>query len=88
MRAEPGTLGPAEGELLGRELSLHRLNAPAVKAPRSAVGGVGVDADTIERAARRSGRSRLPVIGADLDDVAGVVRPNDLLLLTRPTGSV
>lgn len=81
--AEQGTLDPAEGELLGRALSLHRLNARAVKVPRSAVVCVGIadDADLIEQVARRSGRSRLPVIGADLDDVAGVVHVKDLLLL-------
>ena len=39
------------------------------------------DAAEIEQVARTSGRSRLPVVGEDLDDVAGVVHVKDLLLL-------
>lgn len=81
--AEQGTLDLDEGELLGRALSLHRLTARAVKVPRAAVVAVGASAaaDEIEQVARDSGRSRLPVIGADLDDVSGVLHIKDLLLL-------
>lgn len=51
--------------------------------PRSVVVAVSVTAgsDQVERAARASGRSRLPVIGDDLDDIRGVVHVKDLLLL-------
>ena len=81
--AEQGTLDSGEGELLGRALSLHRLDARAVRIPRSDIVTVGADADAaeIERVARGSGRSRLPVIGEDLDDVLGVVHVKDVLLL-------
>lgn len=81
--AERGTLDSGEGELLGRALSLHRLDARAVRIPRSDIVTVGAAADTteIERVARDSGRSRLPVIGDDLDDVLGVVHVKDVLLL-------
>lgn len=81
--AEQGTLDSDEGLLLGRALTLHRLTARAVKIPRAAVVSVeaGADAAHIEAVARDSGRSRLPVIGVDLDDVIGVVHVKDLLLL-------
>ena len=81
--AERGTLDSGEGELLGRALSLHRLDARAVRIPRSDIVTVGANADSaeIERVARDSGRSRLPVIGDDLDDVLGVVHVKDVLLL-------
>lgn len=81
--AEQGTLDSEEGELLGRTLALHRLDARAVKVPRAAVVAVpaGAAAADIEQVARQSGRSRLPVIGEDLDDVLGVVHVKDLLLL-------
>lgn len=81
--AEQGTLDSGEGELLGRALSLHRLDARAVRIPRSDIVTVGANADSaeIERVARDSGRSRLPVIGEDLDDVLGVIHVKDVLLL-------
>ena len=78
-----GTLPAEEGALLGRALSLHGLHARAVKTARSAIVTVPQDAsaEQIEQTARSSGRSRLPVVGADLDDVLGVVHVKDLLLL-------
>lgn len=78
-----GTLPAEEGALLSRALSLHRLDARAVKTARSAIVTVARDAsaDQIEGVARASGRSRLPVVGDDLDDVLGVVHVKDLLLL-------
>ena len=81
--AEQGTLDSDEGDLLGRALSLHRLTARGVKVPRSAIVAVPADAtaDDIERVAAGSGRSRLPVLGRDLDDTLGVVHVKDLLLL-------
>ena len=80
---EHGTLPPDQGDLLGRALSLHRLDARAVRTTRSTVVSVSPDcsAGEIERIARESGRSRLPVIGRD-NDVHGVVHVKDLLLLT------
>ncbi len=80
---EQGTLDAEEGELLGRALALHRLDARAVKTPRSeiVVVGSGASAAEAEQVARDSGRSRLPVIGRDLDEVLGVLHIRDLLLL-------
>lgn len=80
---EQGTLPADEGALLGRALSLHRLDTRAVKTSRATIVTVpaGATADQIEQAARTSGRSRLPVVGDDLDDVLGVVHVKDLLLL-------
>ena len=81
--SKKGTLDAEEGALLSRALLLHRLTARAVKVPRADVIAVSSedDAQTIEQVARQSGRSRLPVLGADLDDVLGVVHVRDLLLL-------
>lgn len=81
--SQRGTLDAVDGELLDRALSLHRLDARAVMVPRSIVVAVSIGADgaEIERRARASGRSRLPVFGEDLDDIRGVVHVKDLLLL-------
>lgn len=81
--ADQGTLDEQEGELLGRALSLRGLDARAVMVPRSVVVAVPVTAGApeVERVSRESGRSRLPVVGDDLDDVRGVVHVKDVLLL-------
>lgn len=81
--AEHGTLDRDEGVLLGRALSLHGLDARAVMIPRAAIVSLPANAnsDEVEQVARRSGRSRLPVVGSDLDDVLGVLHVKDLLLL-------
>jgi len=81
--AGQGTLEQEEGRLLRRALGLAELDARAVMVPRSALIAVpaGADADQVEQVARDSGRSRLPVHGADFDDVLGVLHVKDLLLL-------
>lgn len=81
--AEQGTLDEEEGELLRRALALRNLDARAVMIPRRQVVTVPVDASSeeIEQSARASGRSRLPVVGTDLDEVLGVLHIKDLLLL-------
>lgn len=78
-----GSLEQEEGQLLGRALGLAQLDARAIMVPRTRIVAVHRDAtaDEIELAARTSGRSRLPVYGEDLDDVAGVVHIKDVLLL-------
>lgn len=81
--AGEGTLQQEEGRLLRRALGLAELDARAVMVPRSALVAVpaGAGADQVEQVARDSGRSRLPVHGADLDEMLGVLHVKDLLLL-------
>jgi CBS domain containing-hemolysin-like protein len=81
--AGQGALQQEEGRLLRRALGLAQLDARAVMVPRGALVAVpaGADAEQVEQVARDSGRSRLPVHGADLDDVLGVLHVKDLLLL-------
>jgi CBS domain containing-hemolysin-like protein len=79
--AEQGTLEAEQSTLLARALDLPDLDAQGVMVPRADVVAVPADADVaaIERAARDSGRSRLPVYRGDLDDVVGIVHVKDVL---------
>ncbi len=81
---EAGTLAGQEQELLSRALELSARDAEAVMVPRRDIVAVAADArvEDLERAAARSGRSRLPVFStADLDELVGVVNAKDLLRL-------
>jgi CBS domain containing-hemolysin-like protein len=80
---EEGKIDEGDVELFSNALRLSGLGADAAMTPRESVISVGVadGADAIEAAARRSGRSRLLVVGTELDDVKGVVHVRDVLLL-------
>ncbi|MEI2731547.1 MAG: hemolysin family protein [Dermatophilaceae bacterium] len=73
--AEVGTLAPATAAMLTRSLDFAERTAADVMTPR--VRCVAVErTDTSEeilRLSRRTGHSRFPVIGADWDDVDGIV---------------
>jgi CBS domain containing-hemolysin-like protein len=73
--AEEGDLSPVAARLLSRSLGLREKFATDVMTPRTrlwALSSTATAADVID-AAIRSGWSRFPVHGADLDDVTGVV---------------
>jgi CBS domain containing-hemolysin-like protein len=80
---EEGTIDEGEVEVFSNALRLSGLQADSAMTPRESVVSVlaGDGVDAIEGAARRSGRSRLLVVGTDLDDVHGVVHVRDVLLL-------
>ena len=91
--AELGTLGPEAITLLTRTLRFGDKDAGVALVPRRAVETLSAD-DTLATLAARSvatGKSRFPVIGSDLDDVAGVVHVKDLYRVPyehRPTTPV
>ena len=73
--AEEGDLSPTAARLLGRSLGLREKLATDVMTPRTrlwTLSSAATAADVID-AAIRSGYSRFPVYGADLDEVTGVV---------------
>jgi CBS domain containing-hemolysin-like protein len=73
--AEEGDLSPIAARLLGRSLGLREKFATDVMTPRTrlwTLSSAATAADVID-AAIRSGNSRFPVYGADLDEVTGVV---------------
>jgi len=73
--AEEGDLSPVAARLLSRSLGLREKFATDVMTPRTRLWTLSSEAtaaDVID-AAIRSGWSRFPVYGADLDEVTGVV---------------
>jgi CBS domain containing-hemolysin-like protein len=73
--AEEGDLSPIAARLLSRSLGLREKFATDVMTPRTrlwTLSSAATAADVID-AAIRSGYSRFPVYGADLDEVTGVV---------------
>ncbi|MGY1751454.1 hemolysin family protein [Modestobacter sp. SYSU DS0511] len=73
--AEEGDLSPVAARLLARSLGLREKFATDVMTPRTrlwTLSSSATAADVID-AAIRSGNSRFPVYGADLDEVTGVV---------------
>jgi CBS domain containing-hemolysin-like protein len=73
--AEEGDLSPVAARLLSRSLGLREKFATDVMTPRTrlwTLSSAATAADVID-AAIRSGYSRFPVHGADLDEVTGVV---------------
>lgn len=77
---EQGTLEPDAFTLLTRSIRFGEKDAADALVPRGSVRSVSVD-DTVEAlaaAAIRTGHSRFPVVGADLDDVRGVVHVKDV----------
>ena len=88
-----GTLEPQSLTLLTRSLRFAGKDAAEALTPRPSVEAVSVEATVAELAARavETGRSRFPVIGADLDDVRGVVHVKDVYGVTfedRPSTAV
>jgi len=78
--AREGTLEPEAISLLTRTMRFGEKDAAAALVPRPSVEALSVD-DTLDELVARSlatGKSRFPVIGRDLDDIAGVVHVKDL----------
>jgi CBS domain containing-hemolysin-like protein len=73
--AEEGDLSPVAALLLSRSLGLREKYATDVMTPRTRLWALraGATAADVIDAAIRSGNSRFPVYGADLDEVTGVV---------------
>lgn len=77
---EEGTLQPEALTLLTRTIRFGEKDAADALVPRRSVIGVPI-AETVQALAERAvetGHSRFPVIGADLDDVRGVVHVKDV----------
>jgi CBS domain containing-hemolysin-like protein len=77
---EEGTLEPEALTLLTRSIRFGEKDAADALVPRRAVTAVPLD-ETVQALAGRAietGHSRFPVIGADLDDVRGVVHVKDV----------
>jgi CBS domain containing-hemolysin-like protein len=73
--AEQGTLARDTAALLERSLAFGERRAVDVMTPRARMHAIQHDADvlTVLREARRTGRSRFPVIPGDNDTVVGIV---------------
>ena len=83
--AAAGTLGQTTARLVTRSLNFGERTAADVMTPRLRCVVVHRDdcaADVI-RLARSSGHSRFPVVGADLDDVVGVVHVKRAVAVPR-----
>jgi CBS domain containing-hemolysin-like protein len=77
---EEGTLDSEALTLLTRSIRFGEKDAASALIPRRSVATVSVD-DTVSAVAERAvatGHSRFPVIGADLDDVRGVVHVKEV----------
>lgn len=73
--AQEGTIGGSASRLLARSIRFTRKTAADVLVPRVEVKAISRDATVRELAqlAAETGHSRFPVMGADLDDIVGVV---------------
>ncbi|MEU6858795.1 hemolysin family protein [Glycomyces sp. NPDC046736] len=78
-----GTVDHEERDMIASVFALGDTVAREVMVPRTAMVWVGADmpADEAKRVALRSGFSRIPVVGEDLDDLRGVVYLKDLARL-------
>ena len=78
------TLGEEEATLITRTLRLSRKDAADALTPRTSM--VVVESsnkiDDLVTASKQSGYSRFPVIGADIDDIVGIVEVRDIFTLT------
>jgi CBS domain containing-hemolysin-like protein len=90
------TIKEDEARLITRTLRLSRKDAADALTPRTsmvALRSSGTISDLVQ-SARESGYSRFPVIGADLDDIVGMVEVKDVFSLTtddrerRPLGDI
>lgn len=80
-----GSLTASQTGLLQRVLGFRGLRAGDVLVPRPSVETIPADASCADLAdlACRSGLSRFPVVGGDLDDVRGVVVAKDVLAIAH-----
>jgi CBS domain containing-hemolysin-like protein len=90
---EEGTLEPKAFTLLTRSIRFGTKDAASALVPRRSVETVSLEATVAQLAERAvgTGHSRFPVVGADLDDVRGVVHVKDVYRVPfadRPTTSV
>ena len=78
--SEEGTLEPKAFTLLTRSIRFGTKDAADALVPRHAVQAMGIESTVADVAARAiaTGHSRFPVVGADLDDVRGVVHAKDV----------
>jgi CBS domain containing-hemolysin-like protein len=77
---EQGTLDPEALTLLTRSIRFGDKDAADALVPRLSVVTLSIDdaVATLAATALRTGHSRFPVVGADLDDVRGVVHVKDV----------
>jgi CBS domain containing-hemolysin-like protein len=77
---EEGTLEPKALTLLTRSIRFGEKDAASALVPRRSVESIGVDEVVSSLAGRAvtTGHSRFPVVGADLDDIRGVVHVKDV----------
>ena len=77
---EEGTLEPEALTLLTRSIRFGEKDAASALVPRRSVRSLSVDDRVTDLAATavETGHSRFPVVGADLDDVRGVVHVKDV----------
>lgn len=73
--ASAGVLEEDTASLLNRTLTFARLSAADVMTPRPTVHALAADdsAEAVIQLARRTGHSRFPVYGDDMDDIIGIV---------------
>ncbi len=73
--ASAGLLEEDTASLLDRSLTFARLTAADVMTPRPSVHALASDdsAEDVIQLARRTGHSRFPVYGEDMDDITGIV---------------
>ncbi|MHC2999287.1 hemolysin family protein [Microbacterium sp. HJ5] len=73
--ASAGVLEEDTASLLDRSLTFARLSAADVMTPRPSIHALAADdsAEDVIQLARRTGHSRFPVYGEDMDDITGVV---------------
>ncbi|MFG1927033.1 hemolysin family protein [Cryptosporangium sp. NPDC048952] len=83
--AQLGTLSGETAELLGRTLGLGRLTAADVMTPRGRLTVVNADDPVREvlTATGRTGHSRFPVVGDDIDDIVGIVHAKHAVGVAR-----
>ncbi len=73
--ASAGVLEEDTASLLDRSLTFARLSAADVMTPRPSIHALAADdsAEDVIQLARRTGHSRFPVYGQDMDDIIGIV---------------
>jgi CBS domain containing-hemolysin-like protein len=73
--ASAGVLEEDTASLLDRSLTFARLSASDVMTPRPSIHALAADdsAEDVIQLARRTGHSRFPVYGEDMDDITGIV---------------
>jgi putative hemolysin len=85
-----GTLDEPTAEITSRALAFRELRAQDVMVPRSRIVALPRDASTddLRRLLLEEGRTRMPVYGDSLDDVAGYVLAKDLAAMAWERGLI